>query len=85
MDTISSIVVGLMLFIVFLCFMGAVAFIAFGALKWLRTKKELSTVDVTDGLDAREMKIIADLILQKKRSDEETEVRAKAVEALKVK
>ena len=59
-------------------------FVVFGAIKLLKNKKELASVNVFDGINADELKIIAGAILKKKQADEEVRVRTDAVEALKL-
>ena len=84
MDTIATGVFVLILMVLFVCFVGTLLFVSWSAIKWLRTKKELEKVNIFDGIDASEMKIIADLISRKKQADQETKVRTDAVEALKL-
>ncbi len=83
-----STLTGLVFFLVGLFAFGVFAviaiFVAFGAFKLLKNKKDLATVNVFDGLDASELKIIADAILKKKQTDAEVRVRTDAVEALKL-
>lgn len=68
----------------FLLFIVVVIFVGFGALKLLKNKKQLSKIDITDGIDAEELAIIRSVFAEKKKAEKEIEVRTKAVEALKI-
>lgn len=68
----------------FLLFVVVLVFVGFGALKIIKNKKELSKVDITDGIDADEMEILRSIFAEKKKADKEVEVRTKVVEALKL-
>lgn len=84
MSTLTGLVFFLVGLFAFVIFAVVAVFVAFGAFKLLKNKKDLATVNVFDGLDANELKIIADALLKKKQADKEVEVRTSAVEALKL-
>lgn len=84
MSTLTWLVFLLVGFFAFAIFAVIAVFVVIGAIKLSKSKKELGTINVFDGLDANELKIIADALLKKKQSDEEVRVRTDAVEALKL-
>jgi hypothetical protein len=85
MSGITSIIFLLVGLFAFAIFAVIAVFVVVGALKLFKANKELATVNVFDGLDSNELRIIADALLKKKQSDEEVRVKADAVEALKIK
>lgn len=84
MTTLTLSIFLLVGFFGFAIFAVVAVFVALGAIKFLKSTKELAAVNVFDGLDSNELKIIADALLKKKQSDEEVRVRTDAVEALKL-
>lgn len=71
---------GICLFVVFVV---VCLFIGIGAFRLLKSKKELEKVDITDGLSAEEIAIIADAIFAKRAVDKAAKVKADVIEALK--
>lgn len=84
MNTLPWLIFVLVGFFGLVIFAIVAVFVIFGAMKLLKNKKDLATVNVFDGIDSNELRIIAGAILKKKQADEEVRVRTDAVEALKL-
>lgn len=84
MNTLPWLIFVLVGFFGLVIFAIVAVFVLFGAMKLLKNKKDLATVNVFDGIDSNELRIIAGAILKKKQADEEVRVRTDAVEALKL-
>lgn len=79
-STVFFIISGL--FMLLLISFGAVLVVV-GAVK-LYKSKQVRSIDLSDGIDEAELKIIRDALLQKKQTDKEVQVKADAIEALKL-
>lgn len=84
MNTLPWLIFVLVGFFGLVIFAIVAVFVLFGAMKLSKNKKDLATVNVFDGIDSNELRIIAGAILKKKQADEEVRVRTDAVEALKL-
>lgn len=66
---------------IFLIFIVVGIFVVLGGIKFFKAGKELSKVDITDGLDAEELRIISEVFLKKKAAEKEAEVKKKMADA----
>jgi hypothetical protein len=58
-------------------------FVVVGATRLFSSRKELSSIDITDGIDESEMAIIRSVLLKKNSADKEAAVKAKLAEVSK--
>lgn len=94
MSSVAIILLALVGFFVFALFVVVVGVVIWGAVKLLKPKAtaavaELQSIDVTDGIDAREAEIIAryaaiakDLLTKQVLADKETEARETIAKAI---
>lgn len=83
MSSIGTIFLLLAAFFVFLIFLVVGIFVVLGGVKFFQARKELSKVDITDGINAEELQIISEVFLRKQKSEKEAEVKKKLAEAAK--
>jgi hypothetical protein len=60
-------------------------FIAFGAMKFIREKSniaQLKTIDSSDGIDDRELKILKDLLVKQREAEEVTSAKETIAKAI---
>lgn len=94
MSSIAFIMLALVGFFVFILFLAMVAVVAWGAYRLMKPKAkavvdELQSIDITDGIDAREAAIIAkyanvakDLLTKQVLADKEAEAKATLIKAI---
>ncbi len=80
---ISVLFVGITVLIVFMIFLMVLLFVGVGAYRLISARKELSAIDLSDGLDESEIQIIRNALLKKQTADKEAAVKAKVAEAVK--
>ena len=80
---ISVLFVGITVLIVFMILLMVLLFVGVGAYRLIAARKELSTIDLSDGLDETEIQIIRNVLLKKQVADREAVVKAKVAEAVK--
>ena len=80
---ISVLFVGITVLIVFMILLMVMLFVGVGAYRLIAARKELSTIDLSDGLDETEIQIIRNVLLKKQVADREAVVKAKVAEAVK--
>ena len=80
---ISVLFVGITVLIVFMILLMVMLFVGVGAYRLIAARKELSTIDLSDGLDESEIQIIRNVLLKKQVADREAMVKAKVAEAVK--
>ena len=80
---ISVLFVGITVLIVFMILLMVMLFVGVGAYRLIAARKELSTIDLSDGLDESEIQIIRNVLLKKQVADREAVVKAKVAEAVK--
>lgn len=83
MSLISTVFFVMVGFFALLLLLVVAVFVGLGAMK-LYKSKEVRSIDLSDGIDEAELKIIRDALLQKKQTDKEVQVKADAIEALKL-
>ena len=80
---ISALFVGITVLIVFMIVLVVLLFVGVGAYRLIVARKELSTIDLSDGLDESEIQIIRNALLKKQTADKEAAVKAKLAEVVK--
>ncbi len=80
---ISVLFVGITVLIVFMILLMVLLFVGVGAYRLIAARKELSAIDLSDGLDESEIQIIRNALLKKQTADKEAAVKAKVAEAVK--
>ncbi len=80
---ISVLFVGITVLVVFMILLMVLIFVGVGAYRLISARKELSTIDLSDGLDESEIQIIRNVLLKKQTADKEAAVKAKVAEAVK--
>ena len=80
---ISILFVGITVLIVFMILLVVLLFVGVGAYRLIAARKELSAIDLSDGLDESEIQIIRNALLKKQTADKEAAVKAKVAEAVK--
>ena len=80
---ISVLFVGITVLVVFMILLMVLLFVGVGAYRLIAARKELSTIDLSDGLDESEIQIIRNALLKKQTADKEAAVKAKVAEAVK--
>lgn len=86
---IISLIIGIGLFVVGLFFVVTVAFVAYSIVKRSKSLNAISdraatavdTVDITDGIDAKELEIIKAIFLKQKQAEAEAAAKEKMVRA----
>ena len=68
---ISVLFVGITVLIVFMILLMVMLFVGVGAYRLIAARKELSTIDLSDGLDESEIQIIRNVLLKKQVADRE--------------
>lgn len=71
-------VIGMILLMIFIV---VAAFIVAGAIRLYKSRESLKQIDISDGLDEREIQLIRDALLRKKQIDEQAAEKKKLVEA----
>ena len=80
---ISVLFVGITVLVVFMILLMVLLFVGVGAYRLITSRKELSKIDISDGLDESEIQIIREVLLKKQTSDKEAAVKAKLAEVSK--
>jgi hypothetical protein len=80
---ISALFVGITVLVVFMILLLVLLFVGVGAYRLIAARKELSTIDLSDGLDESEIQIIRNALLKKQTADKEAAVKAKVAEVVK--
>ena len=80
---ISALFVGITVLIVFMILLVVLLFVGVGAYRLIVARKELSAIDLSDGLDESEIQIISNALLKKQTADKEAAVKAKLAEVVK--
>ena len=80
---ISILFVGITVLIVFMIVLVVLLFVGVGAYRLIAARKELSAIDLSDGLDESEIQIIRNALLKKQTADKEAAVKAKLAEVVK--
>lgn len=80
---ISALFVGITVLVVFMILLVVLLFVGVGAYRLLSARKELSAIDLSDGLDESEIQIIRNALLKKQTADKETAVKAKLADVAK--
>ena len=80
---ISALFVGITVLIVFMILLVVLMFVGVGAYRLFVSRKELSAIDLSDGLDESEIQIIRNALLKKQTADKEAAVKAKLAEVVK--
>ena len=80
---ISALFVGITVLIVFMILLVVLLFVGVGAYRLIAARKELSAIDLSDGLDESEIQIIRNALLKKQTADKEAAVKAKLAEVVK--
>ena len=80
---ISALFVGITVLIVFMILLVVLLFVGVGAYRLIAARKELSAIDLSDGLDESEIQIIRNVLLKKQTADKEAAVKAKLAEVSK--
>ncbi len=80
---ISALFVGITVLVVFMILLLVFLFVGVGAYRLISAKKELSAIDLSDGLDESEIQIIRNALLKKQTADKEAAVKAKVAEVVK--
>ena len=80
---ISVLFVGITVLIVFMILLVVLLFVGVGAYRLIAARKELSAIDLSDGLDESEIQIIRNALLKKQTADKEAAVKAKLADVAK--
>ncbi len=80
---ISILFVGITVLVVFMIVLVVLLFVGVGAYRLIAARKELSAIDLSDGLDESEIQIIRNALLKKQTADKEAAVKAKLAEVVK--
>ncbi len=80
---ISALFVGITVLIVFMILLVVLLFVGVGAYRLIAARKELSAIDLSDGLDESEIQIIRNALLKKQTADKEAAVKAKLADVAK--
>ena len=80
---ISALFVAITVLIVFMILLVVLLFVGVGAYRLIAARKELSAIDLSDGLDESEIQIIRNVLLKKQTADKEAAVKAKLAEVSK--
>ena len=80
---ISVLFVGITVLVVFMILLMVLIFVGVGAYRLIAARKELSAIDLSDGLDESEIQIIRNALLKKQAADKEAAVKAKFAEVVK--
>ena len=80
---ISALFVAITVLIVFMILLVVLLFVGVGAYRLIMSRKELSAIDLSDGLDESEIQIIRKVLLKKQTADKEAAVKAKLAEVSK--
>ena len=80
---ISILFVGITVLIVFMIVLVVLLFVGVGAYRLIAARKELSAIDLSDGLDESEIQIIRNALLKKQTADKEAAVKAKLADVVK--
>ena len=80
---ISALFVGITVLIGFMILLVVLLFVGVGAYRLIASRKELSAIDLSDGLDESEIQIIRNALLKKQTADKEAAVKAKLAEVVK--
>lgn len=80
---ISVLFVGITVLVVFMILLMVLLFVGVGAYRLIAARKELSAIDLSDGLDESEIQIIRNALHPKQTADKEAAVKAKVAEAVK--
>jgi len=80
---ISALFVGITVLVVFMILLVVLLFVGVGAYRLISARKELSAIDLSDGLDESEIQIIRNALLKKQTADKEAAVKAKLADVAK--
>ena len=80
---ISALFVGITVLVVFMILLVVLLFVGVGAYPLISARKELSAIDLSDGLDESEIQIIRNALLKKQTADKEAAVKAKLADVAK--
>ena len=80
---ISALFVGITVLVVFMILLVVLLFVGVGAYRLISARKELSAIDLSDGLDESEIQIIRNALLKKQTADREAAVKAKLADVAK--
>ena len=80
---ISALFVGITVLVVFMILLVVLLFVGVGAYRLISARKELSAIDLSDGLDESEIQIIRNALLKKHTADKEAAVKAKLADVAK--
>ena len=80
---ISALFVGITVLVVFMILLVVILFVGVGAYRLISARKELSAIDLSDGLDESEIQIIRNALLKKQTADKEASVKAKLADVVK--
>ena len=80
---ISALFVGITVLVVFMILLVVLLFVGVGAYRLISARKDLSAIDLSDGLDESEIQIIRNALLKKQTADKEAAVKAKLADVAK--
>lgn len=80
---ISALFVGITVLVVFMILLVVLLFVGVGAYRLISARKELSAIDLSDGLDESEIQIIRNALVKKQIADKEAAVKAKLADVAK--
>ena len=80
---ISALFLGITVLVVFLILLVVLLFVGVGAYRLISARKELSAIDISDGLDESEIQIIRNALVKKQIADKEAAVKAKLADVVK--
>ncbi len=80
---ISALFVGITVLVVFMILLVVLLFVGVGSYRLISARKELSAIDLSDGLDESEIQIIRNALLKKQSADKEAAVKAKLADVAK--
>ena len=80
---ISVLFVGITVSVVFMILLMVMLFVGVGAYRLIAARKELTAIDLSDGLDESEIQIIRNALLKKQIADKEAKVKAKLADVAK--
>jgi len=81
---ISALFVGITVLVVFMILLVVLLFVGVGAYRLISARKDLTAIDLSDGLDESEIQIIRNALLKKQTADKEAQVKAKLAEVAKL-
>ena len=80
---ISALFVGITVLVVLMILLVVMLFVGVGAYRLIAARRELSAINLSDGLDESEIQIIRNALLKKQTADKEAAVKAKLADVAK--